>query len=290
MATRAQIAFHYDVDNDFYSLILDDKHRAYSCAVWDQAHDLDTAQGNKIARMCRYAGMQPGHRIVDVGCGWGGLMLHAVQELGTASAHGLTLSTEQFNYIRAGAAPRVSVSLQSWTEHRAPHCSYDAVVSIGAFEHFASREDRARNEHRQVYVRFFDWCLTVSTVQAQVGLQTIVTARAPRSLQELRDTRYLLENVFPGSTLPTVADIQAATVDRYEFLDFRRIGLDYARTLQCWSERLHANADHIVARYGDSLFQHFATYFAAAERSFRSGLVDLLQLSLRRPQAWRHAR
>lgn len=282
MATQADIEHHYDVDNDFFAIFLDKKYRAYSCGVWKSATDLEQAQEAKLDRLCRYANVQANQHVIDIGCGWGGLMNNIIEKYPNTHVHGLTLSTEQFEYVKSQQKPNVSLDLRSWQDYAAPEKKFDSIISIGAFEHFASFEDHAASRQRDIYKAFFDWCLNVSTPDAQVGLQTIVISRAPNTLSELRDSRYLLDKVFPGSALPSISDIQAAIVDKYEISKVSRIGLDYARTLFEWNKRLELNKDKIVERYGQALFDHYRTYFDASQRCFESGYIDLYQASLRR--------
>lgn len=282
MASKADIEHHYDVDNDFFALFLDKKYRAYSCGVWKKAVDLEQAQEDKLDRLCRYANVLPGHHVIDVGCGWGGLMHRIIEKYPDTHVHGLTLSTQQFEYVNSILTRQLSVELSPWQDYSAPVCKFDSIISIGAFEHFASLEDHAASRQRDVYRSFFDWCQKVSTTDAQIGLQTIVINRAPNSLSELRDSRYLLDKVFPGSALPSVSDIQAAIIDKYEISAVHRIGLDYARTLSEWNKRLVLNHDRILEHYGQELYDHYRTYFDSAQRCFESGYVDLFQVSLNR--------
>lgn len=114
-----------------------------------------------------------------------------------------------------------------------------------------------------------------------MGLQSIVTARNPVTLQEARDARYLLDKVFPGSALPTEADIRAGSAGLYEAAEIRRIGKDYARTLACWRERLLEQREFATVQFGTEVVDHYLRYFEAAERSFDTGVTDLVQMSLR---------
>jgi cyclopropane-fatty-acyl-phospholipid synthase len=278
MATAADIQFHYDVDNDFYALFLDATYRAYSCGVWESADSLEAAQRAKIERICGFARVRPGARVLDIGCGWGGLMRHAVDELGASEAVGLTLSEDQHQHVSSLGDPRLKAKLQSWTTLAGAE-PFDAVTSVGAFEHFASREDRLLGQQREIYRQFFHTCRRVSTAKAWLALQTIVTVRQPRTLSEVRDARYLLDKVFPGSALPSVSDVQASAADLYEVATVMRIGRDYARTLACWRDRLEARRDVACARFGAEVVRHYLQYFAAAERSFEAGVTDLLQVA-----------
>lgn len=282
MASQADIAHHYDVDNDFFELFLDKKYRAYSCGVWKSANNLEQAQEDKLDRLCRYANIAEGHRVIDIGCGWGGLMDTIIEKYPNTSVHGLTLSVEQFEFIKSAHKSNISLELRSWQDYMPSDDKFDSIISIGAFEHFASFEDQAASRQRDIYKTFFDWCQSISTADAQIGLQTIVISRAPNTLSELRDSRYLLDKVFPGSALPSISDIQAAIIDKYEISAVRRIGLDYARTLSEWNKRLELNKDKVVERYGQELFDHYRTYFDAARRCFETGYIDLYQVSLRR--------
>lgn len=281
MATAEDVQFHYDVHNDFYALFLDSSFRAYSCGVWDQAATLEEAQQAKIRRLCDFAKVEPGKTVLDIGCGWGGVMRYAIEVRKAQSAHGLTLSKDQHSYIKQLDHPSVSADLQSWQEYENKSCKFDSIVSIGAFEHFASREDRLGGKQREIYRQFFMNCRKFSNQDAHLGLQTIVSSRNPTSLQEIRDARYLLDKVFPGSALPSISDVQAAYLDVYELLQFRRIGKDYAKTLTVWRERLEESREHAIEAFGEYTFNHYVHYFKAAERSFDAGVTDLLQVSLR---------
>jgi cyclopropane-fatty-acyl-phospholipid synthase len=282
MASKADIEHHYDVDNEFFALFLDKKYRAYSCGVWKKATDLEQAQEDKFKRLCHYANVTQGDHVIDIGCGWGGLMHYIVDKYPNAQVHGLTLSTQQFEYVNHDRNQNLSVDLCSWQDYLVPERKFDSIISIGAFEHFASFKDQAGSQQRDIYQTFFDWCQSISTPEAQIGLQTIVIARAPNSVSELRDSRYLLNKVFPGSALPSISDIQAAIIDKYEISAVSRIGLDYARTLNEWKQRLVLNKEIIIERFGQHLFDHYSIYFDAAQRCFESGYVDLYQVSLKR--------
>jgi len=282
MASKEDIEHHYDVDNNFFALFLDEKYRAYSCGVWKEANDLEQAQEDKLKRLCSYANVNHDNRVIDVGCGWGGLMNYIRNNYLNVNVQGLTLSTQQFEYVNSSKNSELSVDLCSWQDYTVPDTKFDAIISIGAFEHFASFEDQTASKQREIYKSFFDWCLSISTQEAQVGLQTIVISRAPNTMSELRDSRYLLNKVFPGSALPSISDIQAAIIDKYEISTVSRIGLDYARTLSEWNMRLQLNMDTIVHRYGQELYDHYRIYFDAAQRCFESSYIDLYQVSLKR--------
>ena len=138
MATQADIEHHYDTDNDFFALFLDKKFRAYSCGVWEKAINLEQAQEAKLDRLCKYANIQSDQHVLDIGCGWGGLMNYLIEKYTNTQVHGLTLSTEQFEYVKSQSKSGISLDLQSWQNFKIPERKFDAIISIGAFEHFAT--------------------------------------------------------------------------------------------------------------------------------------------------------
>jgi cyclopropane-fatty-acyl-phospholipid synthase len=280
MATKEDIQFHYDVDNEFYKLFLDKNRMAYSCGVWKTAASLEEAQEHKLERLCKYAHVEKNDVVLDVGCGWGGLMDKVIEQE-ALSAHGLTLSQDQFDYIQQKKHSSISVDLCAWQQYSS-QVKHDAIISIGAFEHFASVQDRKAGQQRRIYRHFFEWCHDISTDDAYIGLQTIITARLPDNIQEVRDVRYLLDKVFPGSALPTISDIQVSASDLYEISAIKRIGLDYARTLSEWHDRLVQNEREVRENFGDEIYEHYVKYFLSAKRNFESGVVDLVQLSLKK--------
>lgn len=287
MATQVEIESHYDVDNDFFALFLDKKYRAYTCAVWDDADSLVRAQEAKFDRLCQFANVKPASKVLDVGCGWGGLMNYIADKYSGANVHGLTISSEQYAYVSENRSPNVTVDLCPWEKYKAPETKFDSIISVCAFEHFASLQDQMANKQRDIYKTFFDWCLSVSTDNAQIALQNIVITRLPSNISELRDTRFLLDHVFPGSALPTISDIQAAVVDKYEISSVCRIGMDYVRTLTEWRNNLEREKLTVFANYGESVYEHHLRYLETARRCFESGYTDLYQVSLRRAKSVR---
>ena len=155
MASKADIEHHYDVDNEFFALFLDKKYRAYSCGVWKKATDLEQAQEDKFKRLCHYANVTQGDHVIDIGCGWGGLMHYIEDNYPNAQAHGLTLSTQQYEYVKNNRNQNLSVDLCSWQDYSIPERKFDSIISIGAFEHFASFKDQAASRQRDIYQTFF---------------------------------------------------------------------------------------------------------------------------------------
>lgn len=281
MATQHDVQYHYDVSNDFFKLFLDEKYRVYSCGVWENASNLEEAQENKLKRIANFAHIKKGDHVLDIGCGWGGMLEYCVNTREVSSAMGITLSQAQYQYLMQKKLSSTSLKLCSWRDLNNDK-RFDAIVSIGAMEHFASLQERKYGRHIDVYERFFQNCSHISRKQAYLGLQTIVTLKKPETLQSMRDTHYLLKYVFPGSVLPDISSLQLAMNKWYEPENLRTIGLDYARTLQEWKMRLNQHKDKVINQYGETLLIHYNHYFDAAIRSFEKGYISLLQMSLRK--------
>lgn len=153
--SASAIAYHYDVGRAFYALWLDDT-LSYSCALWPDASaggELRDAQLAKIRLHLDAAHVQEGSNVLDIGCGWGALLQLACLERRAARATGLTLSHDQFDYVSALGLPHADVRLEHWADHE-PEARYDSIVSVGAFEHFASPED-SDTQKIALYADFF---------------------------------------------------------------------------------------------------------------------------------------
>jgi cyclopropane-fatty-acyl-phospholipid synthase len=225
--------------------------------------------------------VQQGDNVLDIGCGWGGMLEYCVSARLVNSIQGITLSNAQYDYINQNKKPKISADLCSWANFSG-ESTFDSIVSIGAMEHFSSIEDRRLGKHIEVYRYFFQRCADLSKKNSYLGLQTIVTMKNPNTLQSMKDTHYLLTHVFPGSALPEIKDLQIAMHNLYEPVELRTIGLDYARTLLEWKKRLTNHKEIILNKYGEKLWLHYHRYFDAAIRGFKNGYTSLLQVSLRK--------
>jgi cyclopropane-fatty-acyl-phospholipid synthase len=287
MATQEDIEFHYDVDNDFYSLFLDKEFRVYTCAVWDGANDLQQAQVNKLKRISQYAKVNDGHKVMDVGCGWGGLMHYITKQYKGAQAHGVTLSSKQTDYVKSMNFPKVTVDNVSWEDYVAPDKKYDAIVSVCALEHFATYEVSEAGLQRDLYKKFFDWCLNISTEDAYIGIQSIILTRFAENITELQSAKFLKDEVFPGSALASISDIQAGIQDKYEIVESTTVGLDYVLTLKEWDKNFESNKTIILEKYGKEIYDHYKKYFECAINCFETGYWSVYQASLKRAKPTR---
>ena len=207
MATKEEIQYHYDLDNDFFKIFLDKKYMQYSCGLWNNDSTLEQSQMNKLSRIFNLAKSYKCKNLLDIGCGWGGAMNYAYEYMMIESIKGITLSEKQFHYINENNIHNsIVVKLKSWEELEENNY-YDTIISVGAFEHFASQKDKFNNMHIEKYRDFFIKCSEISTKNSYLGLQTIVTDRLPRTKTDLNIIKFLLNQVFPGSIIPTYQDI-----------------------------------------------------------------------------------
>ncbi|MFL5242888.1 MAG: class I SAM-dependent methyltransferase [Gemmataceae bacterium] len=282
-ASPEAIQHHYDVGNDFYRLWLDPT-MCYSCALWDE-HDtddlLERAQRRKIEHHVRRAHVGPGGRVLDVGCGWGAVLKHVVEDLGVRQAVGLTLSQAQADWIASYAHPGIEVRLENWADHR-PDGPYDAIISVGAFEHFARPEwdDPAKIAvYRAFFLRCHDWLKP----DGWLSLQTIAYGNIDRrKVRTSSEAKFIVEEIFPESELPTLEQICQACDGLFELALLQNDREDYARTCRVWSDRLRAARRQAVTVAGEATFTRYRRYLKLCAALFHYGQTGLLRIAFRR--------
>jgi len=276
----AAIRFHYDVGNDFYALWLD-RRLVYSCAYFETPHaDLDAAQEAKLDLVCRKLRLARGMRLLDIGCGWGGLVAFAADRYGV-EAIGVTLSAAQAKSARtmlrnAELDDRASVEIRDYRD-LAGLGSFDAVASIGMFEHVG----------RERLPDYFDaaWqALRPGGLFLNHGIATTQTGGAfRRRLLRFSSGDFLGRFVFPDGELVTVEDaVGIARRSGFELLDVQSLRPHYALTLKAWVARLEAAADRARAAAGEEVYRTWRLYMAAARHGFERGSLDVDQLLLAR--------
>ncbi|MFE2286255.1 class I SAM-dependent methyltransferase [Streptomyces sp. NPDC059443] len=284
--SAAEIAFHYDVGNDFYALWLDET-LSYSAGLWDgvdgdpaDTEALTRAQRAKLDHHLDLAGASgtEGFRLLDVGCGWGGMPAHAVTTGRVQEATGLTISPAQHAHITARAQPGVFPLLESWDAHTAA-LPYDGIVSVGAFEHFVTGA-MSTEERLAVYGAYFEKCHGWLRPGGRMSLQTI--AYDDQTGPDGPVGRFVFSSVFPGAALPRLAEITAACDPYFSVTVLTAAPDDYARTLQGWSARLvraRREAEELVGADG---FRRYRLYLRASEATFRRRAATLYRIGFRR--------
>jgi cyclopropane-fatty-acyl-phospholipid synthase len=286
-ASRAAIEHHYDVGGDFYRLWLDQR-MVYSCALWDGPFDddLETAQLAKLAWHVSAARAEGAKRVLDVGCGWGAMLRYLTAECGVGHATGLTLSSDQASVAAASLPSSVEVRLEDWREHR-PAGLYDAIVSMGAFEHF-SRPDLDTEERREVYSAFFEACAGWLRGGGRLSLQTIAYEDFDPSSGVVAS--FFTTDIFPESTLPLLTDIVEASDPWFAIVRLRSDPQHYEHTLHVWQRRLEANRSAAIDLVGQATYRRYVRYLRVARAMFDRRVCTLYRIALeRRPQAVRRA-
>ena len=270
---KALMHFHYDLSNAFYALFLDPE-MVYTCAYWPTPETtLEQAQVAKLDLVCRKLRLQPGERMLDVGCGWGGLVIHAAREYGV-HATGVTLAEEQFAYAaekvrRLGLEDRVTILLKDFRELDAP--PFDKIASVGMYEavgldnrdgYFRSIKDRLRP--RGAY------------------LHHAICRPMKRNEREFRRKRAefeaLTRYIFPGGELDHVGGTHDA-MERvgFELHDCEGLREHYGRTCRAWTERLHARREEAVREVGHAKTEIWLLYLAGCALAFERGTVGIFQ-------------
>lgn len=269
---RQAVAFHYDLPHDFYAAFLDDD-LVYSCAYFlDPGEDLETAQRRKLDVVCRKLRLRPGQRLLDVGGGWGSLVLHAARAYGV-TALAVTLSRTQAEVGRqrvaaAGLADRVEIRL---ADYRELDGTFDAVASVGMVEHVGPE-------------RLAEYCDAMARLTARGGLfclHGIVRAGRPRTV---RGSAFIQKYVFPdGGLVPAWRMLQRAERAGFAVVDLEQLGPHYALTLREWVRRLEAHRTAAVAAASDADYRIWRAYMSCAGVRFDDGDLGVSQLLLARP-------
>jgi len=277
----AAVRFHYDVGNAFYALWLD-RRLVYSCAYFETPETtLDDAQEAKLDLISRKLRLAPGMRLLDIGCGWGSLVLYAAERYGV-EAVGVTLSERQAEWAtdeiaRRGLADRVRVEIRDYRD-LAPLGQFDAVASVGMFEHVG-------RERLPDYFAAALGAVRPGGLFLNHGIATTATGGGlRRRWLRFGDGGFIGRYVFPDGELVTVEDaIAVARRAGFELIDVQRLRPHYALTLRAWVERLEAAADRARELAGDEVYRTWRIYMAAARRGFEDGSLDVAQLLLARP-------
>lgn len=280
MSNPQQIAVTYDVSNDFYRLWLDER-MVYTCALFEPGDSLEEAQVRKLRwhhDACRAA---PDKHVLDIGCGWGGALEFLVRDMGVRRATGITLSPGQFEWVRERRLPGVTVECVSYRDFR-PASPFDAVISIGMFEHIATPEQARRNEHVPLYRDYFRRAWEWTTPGSWFSLQSVIGLRIPRRSSDLRDLGWATYTIFPGAIAPRLEAIVASANPYWEVKEVQTRREHYARTAAEWAKRFRAAEDPVRARWGDARVEEYQRYLGNLSRAFELGYVSLAQLALRR--------
>jgi cyclopropane-fatty-acyl-phospholipid synthase len=273
------ICRHYDVGEDFYGLWLDPR-RVYSCAYFRTADDtLAAAQEQKLDHICRKLALEPGERLLDIGCGWGALVLWAAQHYGVR-ATGITLSRNQLEFAQAriresGLERLCDVRLLDYRD--APEdLPYDKIASVGMFEHVG-------RSNLPLYFRKISRLLKPGGLVMNHG----ITLNSPDQVELGSDIgAFIHDYVFPGGELTHISRVIAAmSAAGLECRDVESLRPHYARTLWEWVERLDANRAAALSAVGEKLYRVWRIYMAGSAHAFERGWLSIYQVLAGKPAA-----
>jgi cyclopropane-fatty-acyl-phospholipid synthase len=273
----ANIRHHYDVSDAFYRLWLDER-MVYSCAYFrTDADTLDAAQAQKLDHICRKLRLAPGERLLDIGCGWGALILWAAEHYGV-DATGITLSQNQFDYVtrqiaERGLAGRVHVELRDYLDLPDDEC-FDKVASIGMVEHVGVRRLQGYFGKILRVLKPGGFLLNHGITHNPLGADSLGSGIGD----------FVDEYVFPGGELAHVSRvIEAMGAAGLELIDAEALREHYARTLWQWVARLEANGAKARAEVGEERYRVWRIYMAGSAHAFDAGWLSLWQLLAGKP-------
>jgi cyclopropane-fatty-acyl-phospholipid synthase len=283
---RAAIRYHYDVGNDFYALWLDDQ-MVYSCAYFASPDDdLERAQTAKLDLICRKLRLRPGERMLDVGCGWGALVMHAARQYGVV-AHGITLSDAQASLARqrigdAGLGDRCQIEIRDYRD--LPRgVSFDKIASVGMVEHVGI--DRLPDYFESLYRSLADGGLLLNHGIVNASTRPLNWRQRLERRLWRRDA-FIDQYVFPDGKLVALhAVVAAAEAAGFETRDVESLREHYALTLREWLRRLARNSERAAAATSERTCRTWRLYMTAATHGFASGKLNVVQSLLGKPGA-----
>lgn len=265
---KRNIRRHYDLGNDFYRLWLDERMQ-YTCAFFPTPEaSLEQAQLAKLERVCRKVDLRPGDRVLEAGCGWGGLSLHMAEHYGS-QVRAFNISEEQVSFAREeakrrGLSGRVEFVLD---DYRSAKGQYDAFVSVGMLEHVG-------RSHYRTLSKVIDRAL----VPNGRGLVHSIGRAAPQHTNVWID-----QNIFPGAYIPSLREMMGVFEPRrFAVLDVENLRLHYAKTLEHWLARFEKAVPAIESEYGAEFIRLWRMYLVSSCATFRTGSTQLYQLTFSR--------
>ena len=275
-----EIQAHYDISDDFFGLFQDPS-RTYSCAFFEREDmTLEQAQMAKIDLALDKLDLRPGMTLLDIGCGWGSVMKHAMEKH-DVNVIGLTLSRHQCGYSKAlleqvDTARSHQVFLRGWEQFDDP---VDRIVSIEAFEAFGKPR----------YAAFFDMTYRILPDDGRMVLETIFTHPpsywhehgVPITMSDLRFMRFVGKEIFPGGQMPSAEDVvtfsggAGFSMDRLQVMNEH-----YVKTLDTWATNLAARHDDAIAATSDEVYERYMRYLTGCADFFRRGITEVGQFTL----------
>lgn len=271
---------HYDLSNEFFRIFLGPT-MLYTCAYYERPDmTLEEAGTAKNDLALGKLDLEPGMRLLDIGCGWGNTLIRAVEKFGVQGI-GLTLSGEQVKWANEAAkhlGDRVEYRLQGWEEFDEP---VDRIVAICSTEHF--RQER--------YGHFFEKCYKILPAKAPMVVQVICFPEADVQLQkglyfneeDVALAKFIQKKIFPGGQLRRASMLSRYAKEQgFETTRVHSLNINYAYTLEEWARRLEANKEKAIAITSQEIYDMYMRYMTGCAERYRSGKLDLVQLSFKK--------
>ncbi|RWC04529.1 cyclopropane-fatty-acyl-phospholipid synthase family protein [Mesorhizobium sp.] len=271
-SNRQAIQHHYDISNAFYRLFLDDR-MVYSCGYFtDFANGIDQAQNDKLDHICRKLRLKPGERLLDIGCGWGAMLIHAAKNYGVVG-HGVSLSEAQTQLAREriraeGLEDRITIEIKSYAELSG---SFDKISSIGMFEHLGLANHAA-------YFSTIRRLLKPGGIYLHHAITRRDKGSIKKTLRKGPEFKALIKYIFPGGELDTIG-MTLGNLEAHGFLvyDVENLREHYARTCRLWAERLHARFDEAIAEVGEAKARLWLLYLTGCSITFERASAQIFQ-------------
>lgn len=254
---------HYDIGNKLYSKMLDTR-LTYTCGYWEKASDLDAAQEAKLELVCQKIGLKPGMKVLDIGCGWGSFMKYAAQKYGV-SCTGITISQSQMDLGRqmCQGLP-VEFVLQDYRDLKG---EYDAIVSLGMFEHVGPKNYSA-------YMKVVRSCLKDN------GLFLLHTIGSNSSNPADTSDPWVKKYIFTQGALPSAKQIAGSVENLFVLEDWHSFGAYYDKTLMAWFRNFEAGWPELKEDYSEIFFRMWKYYLLSCAGAFRARSIQLWQIVL----------
>ena len=272
-ASKSNAAHHYDLDVGFYRLFLD-ADLQYSCAYFERPEQsLDDAQLAKKRHIASKLLVEPGQRVLDIGCGWGGLALYLSQIAGAGDVLGISLAEQQIAEARDRQSRLALVGQLNFElmDYRAVNGTFDRIVSVGMFEHVGIG----------FYGTFFESCHRLLDKNGVMMLHTIGCSDGPGYVSP-----WVTKYIFPGGSIPALSEVIPA-IERAGLIvsDVEILQLHYAWTIRAWRERFEARRDEAKRLYDERFCRMWEFYLAAAEVAFRCEALNIFQIQISKAPA-----
>ncbi len=285
---RAAVQYDYNVGNDFYALWLD-RRMVYSCGYLPTGvEDIDTAQALKLDYLCRKLRLKPGERLLDIGCGWGGLAIHAAQHYGVSTL-GVTLSQQQQTLgmqriVDAGLSDRAEIRLLDYRDLTDE--TFDKVVSVGMFEHVGRDHLPEYFKHAYRLLKpgglFLNHGISATLIHAQATPKTLLSRAVEKIV--VGSNTFFQRYIFPDGELVPISEANlVAEQSGFEVRDVENLREHYALTLREWVSRLERRKDEAVRLAGEDVYRTWKLYMSASIYAFETAHISVNQSLLVKP-------